>query len=176
MPNIGTTGKLVLAFVTLLIGVVLIGTISTEGLSKTTKTVVVDESIDYSQRMVGNGTVNESAANDTLANVPTTWKVSDCLITDINITNGSGTQWTADTDYILVGDTGVFSVLNTTLTNFSENFGNISLVDYNYCGDDYMNLSWGRTLINLVPGFFGIAILLTSVGLFFSVAKDYGIF
>ena len=38
-----------------------------------------------------------------------------------------------------------------------------------------MNLSWGRTGINLVPGFFAIALLLVSVGLFWSIARDNGI-
>ena len=64
----------------------------------------------------------------------------------------------------------------TNLSNFaSSGANNNSLMSYTHCPDNYMNIGWGRTLINLVPGLFAIAILLASVGLFFSVAKDYGI-
>ena len=52
---------------------------------------------------------------------------------------------------------------------------NNALVDYTYCNEGYMDSSWGRTVINLVPGFFALAILGASLLLFYSVAKDFDI-
>lgn len=171
----GIGGKLVLAFVTLILGVVLIGTIASNALTVTDKTVIIDENFDYTSKMVS-GTVNVSANNGTVTNAPTGWKNQDCPLTNVIITNGSGTStFTLNTDYQLDAATGTIAILNTTKTSGTGNVGNTSLIDYTYCRDDYMNLTWGRTLINLVAGFFAIAILLVSLGLFYSVSKDAGI-
>jgi hypothetical protein len=52
---------------------------------------------------------------------------------------------------------------------------NLTYVNYQYCPDDYINVSWGRSVIRYAVGFFAIGLLLVSVGLFYSVARDAGI-
>ena len=167
--------KLVLAFVTLILGIVFAAQVADIGQDITTTIGVSNETVSYVAKMDGIGEVNESAANITVANAPTSWKVDDCPITDVKVSNASGTELTLDTDYQLVASTGTIAILNTTDTNSTNNIGNTTLVNYNYCGDDYMNLGWGRTGIDLVPGFFALALLLTSVALFYSVAKENGV-
>jgi hypothetical protein len=169
--SLGTTGKLILAFVTLLLGVVLIGTIASEGLHRTDKLVVVGEQHAFTAA-VGDVNITKSY---TVTNAPTGWKSEDCPLTAITIKNVTGVALTLTTDYTITPSTGVYYLKNTTATCAMVGTDNNTYVDYTYCGDDYMNSTWGRTSINLVAGFFALGILLTSVGLFYSAAKDTGI-
>lgn len=167
-----TANKLILAFVTLIIGAVLIGSIATQGLAVTGKTSVVNEAIDITTaRLTDAGSINTSKTF-TVTNNPTSWKVNDCPLTTVVYGNSSD-DYALTTDYTVDLSTGVITLVNSSAVVYGTND---TLVDYVYCGDDYMNLGWGRTLINLVSGFFAIAMLMISVGLFFSIAKDNGIF
>lgn len=171
--SLAITGKLVLAFVTLLLGAVLIGSLSTNILGNTDKTVIADEAIDLSSSWTPvDGSINVSSGtnNLTVTNNPTSWKVNDCPLTSV-VYGNSSEDYTLDTDYTLTASSGLINVLNTTVT---VEGGNATLIDYTYCANDYLNISWGRTVLNLVSGFFALAILLMSIGLFFSVAKDTG--
>ena len=174
---LSATNKLILAFATLLIGIVLIGSISTEGLAKTDYTRTSGESEAYT--IVGDAP--NTTAVHTVTNYPTTWKVGDCPISSLVVVNASsgGTALTATTDYTLTASSGSFVFVNSTATRLmvTTNKGatNTTYLSYAYCGDDYLNSTWGRTAVNLVPGFFAIALLLISAGLFYSIAKDYDI-
>lgn len=178
--NSGT--KLIVAFVALIIGVVLVGTIASNSNDVTEKNVVVDETFNLASGGTGcygavspfQVQVNDSTCNLTVANRPTTWKVTDCPIGTIIIENASGTALTLNTDYRVYASQGIIQMLNTTATN-SSSLGNNTLVNYNYCPDSYMNSSFGRSITNLIAGFFAIICLVVSVGLFYSVAKDEGI-
>lgn len=172
-----SSSKLILAFVTLLIGVALIGSIASEALGKTDKINIADEATNLSVSCYDGDQVDETNAdcNITVTYAPTGWKSDDCPLTNVVVTNYTGTELTEDTDYVIFDSTGIIQMLNTTETE-STNMGDYVLYDYTYCGDDYMNLSWGRTALLLVGGFFALGLLLTSVGLFYSVAKDNGIF
>jgi len=163
--------KLILAFVTLLIGAVLIGSVATEGLGKTVKAQALEESISVATaRNVGNATGNmNQSVNFTVAYAPTYWEETGCALTGFSLTNGS-LEFTADTDYVISARDGRLTMIDTAETR--DMTENNTYANYTYCQDGYMNLSWGRTGINLVPGFFAIAMLLISVALFFSVAKD----
>lgn len=170
--SLGSTSKLVLAFVTLIIGAVLIGSIATNGLAVTDKKSVSDEAIDISTARDANGDINTSVTfTITSDNVPLSWQAADCPLSSI-VYGNSSTDYTVTTDYTFATTTGVLTLVNSTAVIEG---GNSTLIDYIHCGDDYMNLSWGRTLINLIAGFFAIAILLVSVGLFYDVAKDNNI-
>jgi len=184
MPNINTGAKLVLAFITLLIGVVLIGSIATEQENRVNKIEITDETHDLESiyYVISTGEVNETGTQNeiTVTNYPTGWKSQDCQLTNVEVKNSTGTALTVTTDYTVDASTGIISILNTTATTtetFGGNIGkdNTSLISYDYCPDDYMSLGWGRTILKLPAGFFAIAILLSSVGLFFSVGKDYGV-
>ena len=171
------TSKLVLAFVTLLLGVVIIGVIATQQLAVTDKTAVSSEVHNVLPTIeTGRNTtdINETITY-TLTNAPTGWKVNDCPLTSVVITNTTGgNTLTVTTDYTLTASAGTIVFKNTTAT-VALIGPNSTLVDYYYCPDDYMNLTWGRTVINMVPGFFALAILGASLLLFYSVAKDYDI-
>ena len=173
--SLSSAQKLILAFVTLIIGVLLITQISTSVNDKTATVDVVGET--HKTTMVANN-VSDVVAY-TVTNAPTGWKVNDCPLTNFAIKNASGTTLTVTTDYTVTASTGVYYVKNTTATNKASGFfnpaNNYTYVDYTYCGDEYMNVGWGRTVMNIVPGFFAIALLLVAVALFYSVARESGL-
>jgi len=172
------TSKLVLAFVTLLLGAVLIGVIATNGLAVTDRTGVSSEShIILPTILTGRNStdINDSIVY-TITNAPTGWKLSDnCPITSFSLTNSTGTALTETTDYVVDLDAGTWVFVNSAGLNDTIDVAtNETLAGYQYCPDDYMNLTWGRTVINLVSGFFALALLGASLGLFYDVAKDTG--
>ena len=168
--SLGTVSKLVLGFVTIILGAVLIGSIATNGLLVTQKKSLTNEAVDISSARNALGNIDESV-EITVANAPTSWKQADCPLTSVTYGNASE-DYTITTDYLITLSTGILTLKNTTTVIDGTND---TLIDYTYCGDDYLNLSWGRTLVNIVSGFFAIAILLVGLGLFYSVAKDTGI-
>jgi len=162
--------KLIFAFVTLILGVALLSQISIITNSATDLSTTSNEAIT----MIKQGLDVNNTIAYTLTNAPTGWKASDCPLTSFSLRNASGgTAWTLTTDYTVTLATGIVYLKNTTTTQLTAT--NLTYASYNYCGDDYLNLSWGRTLINLVSGFFAIALLLVSVALFYSVAKESGL-
>ena len=179
---LGNTQKLLLAFVTLILGAVLVGVLATNALAVTEKTKVYDESSNLATScMVYVDTIwqineTDSDCNISVTNAPSGWKAIDCPLTSVIVENTSAGTWTAlaaGTDYNLFASTGIVQMLNTSDT--WNGIFNTTYVNYVYCQDNYLNLGWGRTATNLVAGFFAIALLLISVGLFFEVAKDTGL-
>jgi hypothetical protein len=166
--NTKSTSKLILAFVTLILGIVLIQVIASTTNSITTLTGVNSEALSIAPSRTGDGTINQSLSNFTVTNYPTSWKVNDCPIVVSRYGNASN-AYTLDTDYKVYGSLGRITVLNTTTTVYG---GNSTLVSYAYCKDDYLNSTFGRTSVSLIGGFFALALMLISVGLFYSVAKD----
>jgi len=175
------TRKLLLAFVTLILGVVFVVVIATNALAVTAKTPIYNESHNLASCVVYNASklgewginVSDSDCNVTLTNYPTGWKTEDCPLTSVAINNGTGTALTSGTDYNVDTSTGIYQMLNTTATmNLT---GNNTYGFYTYCQDNYLNIGWGRSVTNLVGGFFAIALLLISVGLFYDVARDTGL-
>jgi hypothetical protein len=64
----------------------------------------------------------------------------------------------------------------TLLDEFNANAGgNKSYAYYTYCPDTYVNLSWGRTILNLVPGFFALMLIGIGIGLFYKVLRNEGL-
>ena len=172
--KIGVAGKLITAFVMLMIGAVLIGVIAGETQDRSTYLATSE-----TQTLKTNGTdLNTSGmtgATYTIAKSQTGWRTEDCPITSFTLKNSSGSALVAGTDYTLTASTGQFVLLRTDLTKATLYPANVSYQTYNYCGDDYLNSSWGRTVLNLVAGFFAIALMLGAVALFYSVGKDAGI-
>ena len=173
------TSRIFMGFVALIIGIVLIGTIATSTGAVTDKTIVYDEAFD----LLVLGCANETGFNDTnalcnltVANAPTanTWKADDCPIASVVVSNNTaGTHvFTAGTDYILYATAGIIDMENTTST---WNWTNDTYITYNYCGDDYLNSSWSRSIMNLIAGFFALAVMGVGIGLFYSVYKEANI-
>ncbi len=163
---------IVLAFVFLIIGSVLIGQVATNTNARTDKVVLAGESFDLAALgcIANRSEVNESnsACNVTVTNAPSSWKVLDCPLTSVTVRN-STTDFTLSTDYNLFASSGLVQMLNSTGT---VGFANTTLVDYTYCADDYLNSTFGRTTLNLVPGFFALALLGVALWLFYAVFRE----
>lgn len=170
--------KLILGFLVLIVGIVLIGTIASNTLLVTDKVGVASETLDISVARAGSGScpmsVDETHAL-ALANSPTGWKTSDCPISGFSMTNQTGVAATVTTDYVLFANNGTLLLMNTTKWGNCEVTVNTTTLTYNYCPDEYLNSAWGRTVLNLVAGFFALALLGAGVGIFYSIAKDVGI-
>uniref|UniRef100_A0A6M3LQJ8 Uncharacterized protein n=1 Tax=viral metagenome TaxID=1070528 RepID=A0A6M3LQJ8_9ZZZZ len=170
-----TTAKLVIAFFTLILGIVLIGVIADSG-SLVTDKLSVNESLDISAAVSG-PTIPNSSINETyiftIINNPTGWKVADCPITNFVIYNQTGSLAVVTTDYVFTASNGTLTLSNNA--KFNRSASNTTNLGYTYCSDDYVNVAWGRTIINLVAGFFALAILGVSLALFYDIAKDAGI-
>ena len=98
-----------------------------------------------------------------LTYAPTGWKQDDCPITNYAVYNQSGTALTEDTDYYMNATYGTFALANTTDTQLLVGVFNNSYVSYDYCEDDYLNSSWGRSILQTNIGLYAIAILLVVV-------------
>lgn len=170
--SLDNTSKILLAFITLLLGIILIGSISTETLDKVS-TEVKTETVNLAPARLSGGALNTTYPF-TLDTHPS-WRAdsSECIPTTIGYKNQTGDAMTVTTNYVFTSSTGLLTVTNLPALN--DTGSNTTTASYAYCPDDYLNLSWGRTLLNLISGFFAIALLLISVGLFYSVAKDNGI-
>ena len=172
---IGATNKLIIAFVTLIVGAVLIGSIAETTLGVTDTTLASNESLTFTSS-VQNGTLVNSSVNHSLTYAPSGWKSDgECPISDVVVYNGTAGTLTSATDYIVDLDDGIILFLDTSLVDNMIITDNVSTVTYKYCSDDYLNLSWGRTGANTAVGFFAIACLAISVGIFYSIMKDYGL-
>lgn len=81
------------------------------------------------------------------------WRLSEsqCDLSNVVVTNNTGTVLEADTDYTLFADTGIIQLLNTsTLYNSSATMNNNLLkVNYDYCSSGYLTSSGDRGIANL---------------------------
>ena len=152
-------------FILVLLAIAFLTSISEQTSLSTEKTKVADESYNLTgEGCYAGGQVNESDSdcNLTVTNAPTGWKAVDCALTSVVVTNTTGTTLTSGTDYNVYASTGVVQMLNTTDTDV-ESLGNNVLIDYSYCGDSYVNSSWGRSILGVNVGLFAVAILIAVV-------------
>jgi len=126
----------------------------------TEKTQVSNEAVALEEIAVGSIAPNITY---TLTYAPTGWKQEDCPISSYAIYNQSGTALTETTDYVMNATYGTFALKNTTATQGLVGSFNNSYVSYSYCGDNYMNTSWGRSVLQTNVGLYAIAILLAVV-------------
>jgi hypothetical protein len=168
-----STALLISAFVLMIIGVALIGTIASEEQSYTEYTRVLNEThaINSTPGSI-NATFEINVTNNPEA---TAWKEADCPITSVSVQMSNGTALTDATDYVFTESLGNYTLINTSATYRIRGLDNNTYVDYSYCGDDYLNLTWGRNVLGYVPGFFAFAILGIGIGLVFLVLKREGL-
>jgi hypothetical protein len=167
-----TASKLILAFVTIIVGLMLLGQIatSTNGITSESQAALESHALTVAADSVS---INTTAVN-TVTYPPTGWETTDCPLTSFSITNASGTALTLTTDYTVTLSQGTYILKNTTNTvKLLSSPGNNSYANYKYCGDNYMNSQWGRGVLTLVPGFFAIALMIVGVALFYSVYQDF---
>lgn len=173
---------LIAAFAAILVGVMLIGSVASETYGKTGRGIpVVDESYNLSNVYNSDsGFMNSTIMGTFIYNGVQCYNgegkwVSNSFV----VTNESGTVLTSG-NYTVDYSNQTIVFLNTSTTDpesYGASFfgGNITLIDYQYYPADYMCESWQRTVLNLVPGFFGLAILAVGLGLFYKIAKEEGI-
>ena len=158
--------KLILGFLVLIVGIALIGSVAQGGILVTEKTGVSAEALDIAldRNVIDDCPMGINGTYEfTITNAPTGWKVASCPISDFVLYNQTRAAAAVTTDYIFFTNNG------------AEETSNSTLLSYTYCQDTYLNIAWGRTIVNLVSGFFALALLGVSVGLFYSVAKDTGL-
>jgi len=175
---------LVMAFVLLIIGSALIGTIASNTNGITSKDRVYNESKDLValgciQAEIDGGQINgtdDANCNVSVSNAPSGWEIYDtdsCPTSSVIVMNSTGFIFAEGTDYNEFLDIGVIQMLNSSDTQ--EGFANTTLTTYAHCGDGYLNSSWGRTVLSLVAGFIALALLGGSLWLFYSVWNSLGI-
>lgn len=163
----GNTGKVIAAFFLLILGIALLTTVATESNDRTSLSATT-ETIDVTAAKLATS-INESYVLGPFATLEDT--NIDCPITGLTITNSSGTALALTTDYVPALGAGTFTLVSTDQA-FNGTADNDTLIAYSYCPIGYMNLGWGRTGINVVPGFFAIALMLVAVALFWQIYQD----
>jgi len=180
-----TVGIIISIGIVVLLGVILVGIVSDQAVLVTQLKVAPAES----QNLFSNGCWHESSGvqqvngttdincNSTLAYAPTDWRAEDCQISSVVVLNNTKAL-TAGVDYNFFPKTGTLQMLNTTRTSSGAaglGADNATLTSYNYCGSDYINQSWARTVLDLVPGFFVLALLVAAAFVLFWILKQEGV-
>ena len=167
--------NLITGFIFMIIAVIFVGILAGSAVDTWSKTISTDETMDISTARVGLSEINiTSPANDfTVANPPTGYKQVECPIESVTLTNDTGTVFTLTTDYTVADSTGIITILNSTA--MQNSLTNTTLVDYTYCSDNYVTLSWGRTAITVTYGLFAIGALGIALWFFYSIFKETGL-
>jgi len=170
------TGKIIMAFFMVIVGVVLIATISNNSAAVTDKINIVNEtvSIASARNLSGTTFALNYSVDISVTNAPTGWKSTDCPLGSFSMVNQSGTAMTDTTDYDVDESTGTLNFLNTLIANMSGT-SNTTYASYTYCSDDYLNSAWGRSVMNLIAGFFALALLGIGLTLFYGILRDNGV-
>lgn len=166
MPKQSTISILIGGAIVAILVCALITSLAEESLKRTTTTLITSELHNVLPTIAtgkNNSNVNATITY-TLTNAPTGWKVQDCPITSFVLKNSSGTSFTVTTDYVLTASAGTYTLVDSATALANLGINNNTYATYNYCANDYLNSSWGRTLLNLTPGLIAIALLVAMVG------------
>jgi len=155
-------GMIVLLVVGVVVVLALMPTIINEQYKMTNKLSVDDETTNLTTEgcYTAGGQVNESDSDCNItvdAWYPSgDWRLSEgsCDLSSVTVTNGTGTELTASTDYNLHADEGLVEMLNTSDTE-STNI----LVDYDYCDEGYNKDSGSRGMASVISLFAALALL-----------------
>jgi len=173
---------LILAFVFLIVGSVLIVSIATSTNAVVDKETVTGEALNLTTTRIADSLLSyDPAVELTIVNVPAGWEIADCPITNFVLYNQTGTVTEIATDYLFTPATGVLTLVNSTIWHSGDAVNTViqpdndTTLDYTYCDEDYLNSSWGRTVLGIIPGFFALALLSVALWLFYSVFSSVGI-
>lgn len=148
-------GILIMGFITLFIGLILIGSIADTTNESTTLFNYVNDTNTFTH--AAGGPATGQLTFDRLVTV-----------TDIQNDSGDGGDLTGELDTnINVSALGAISIV-TEYENDSFNFSGA------YGGDGYVQHGVSRTLVDLIPLFFAIALLLVGVGMVYVGLKGTG--
>jgi len=161
------------AFLALIVGISLIGVVAEEGNEVTNTITITDETVDFTTAVLAVAEIN-TTKEFTITNAPDGWRVTGCPITSFVLGNASE-DYTLLADYTFTASTGVITFNNSANINASVLTTNETLIDYVYCDSEYLTAGWNRTIIDLVPGFFALALMGVGIGLFYGVMRKEGI-
>lgn len=183
----GNVAKLVLAFVTLILGIALLGQVAvstndiTSDIQKTDTFTLVRDGPGGLYN--ASNDINATASVFSLAYVNDAWRqdISECSLATtidsnrINAYNKSGALLTMNGctsggDYYLVDTINSITFCNQSLSTNGTGSTTAS-VTYTTCPTDYVS-GWAQTVLLVAPGLFGIALLIVSVGLFYTLYRD----
>lgn len=164
MPEKNNTMKILISTAVLLIlAAVFISSIADQTAVNTQRTNVLNEShnlADCVTLSASGGWNVSSSCTITPTYAPTGWKQEDCQLESIVVYNGTGTAVTLTTDYTVTATTGVIQLIDTSaLVNLT---GNNTYIDYDYCADNYVSSSWGRSVLGVNVGLYAVAILIAA--------------
>jgi hypothetical protein len=173
-------GKLMAAFVLVIIAVVILTEVVTVG-TGITQVQNSSGTLNFNQARTAGGATNPAiefyvqAINDSKLS----WRATNgacnvaAVAASINLTNTTNALFTKNTDWKVSTANGSITFLNTLNMN-SSGYDNNSIVSWRYCADGYID-GWTATITNLIYGFIALAALGVAISLFYSIAKDYGI-
>lgn len=174
MVSKGVMGVIIFGFVAILLGCILVNIIA-EQTQKSTTLTTATETINIAGARAYpsiNDDINSSFKFHLAygCQESTSWKhdVTGTCQNIALITNATGAALTESTDF-LDNDTnsvctgqsaGDLTFINssTMITSLSSGL-NTTQVTYGYCDSGFVNVGWGRTILNLVPGFYVLGIL-----------------
>jgi len=178
-----TVGIIIGAAVVLILGIVLVSIIAEQS-NNATSTTVYTQSLTIPRNDTANG-VNSSVKFHLTHGCP--YATNDfrgeigCELTILSVKNVSGVALTDPTDYVGYANGAVCSgnvsgdLIFKNSTNLVAQLSNATTITYSTCAEDYVAQSWGRTMLNMVPGFFAMAILIGAAFLIFKITKTEGI-
>ena len=172
----GSLGKVIFAFLLLLIGISLLVVTATQTNEKVTLlrgTQVIDTTLG---RYGDGNLINESY----VYTVTTVGDTSvDCPFTDFVLTNVTGQERVAGNYTFINGGRYLTYVNGTAMINLTDAAGasgtleNTTYINYTYCPAGYMQQGWGRSTIKIVPGFFALALMAIGIGLFWDIYRKW---
>lgn len=152
-------GEILILFIGIIFAIALLAPIFNTQAEMTTKQTGVNLSVSTVTAFIDIVGVNESFNFTIYEN--SDWKQVSCPLSSVAIRNGVGTALTADTDYTLYANEGVYSLLNTTKT-IPDTALNLTYVDFTYCLDGYNTNSGARSIASFI-GLFAVLALLAFV-------------
>lgn len=169
-----TIGILVGVIISLVVGLALIGAIADQVVSKTQLAGATETVNLVPARNVTTGGVVPGIALSLVKPVEarTGWRAdnSECIVQTITFKNQTGGTITNGTDYIY-SNAGTLTLLQTTNINGT---GNVTTASFSYCPDGYQT-GFGRTIMNMIPGFFALALLGIAIMLVIWVMRKQGL-
>ena len=167
-------GIIIATFIAVLLGVVMLSITSDQVIDVTG----LDYNVDSAQEItyIDYNNINETIEY-TVTEAPTGWKAlsaadGGCALTSFVMKNSTGTVLTDATDYTVDLAAGTYTMGNTTAVLALGD--NATISSYTSCPDGYQK-SFGGTILNLVPGFFALALLISVAFLIFWILRKEGI-
>lgn len=146
-------GMIVMIFIGIIVGIALINEIATQQGISTTKSNIINESIDITSAWVTPGL--NSSITFTVSENPTGWKITGCALESVVWANATQV-FALTTDYTINASTGVFTIVPTAVMNGS---GNSTLASYLHCRDGYNTSGGARGIANLWVLFAAFALM-----------------